>query len=125
MLAAWLLFIGDGFLHAQNLYEPRNIKDAIKNGTRSMDGNPGKNYWQNEGKYDISVTVTPGTKMISGVEKINYVNNSPDTLKFLAIRFVNKMYISLNRPGAVTQVIIFLRPAWISNHFLLIANHTM
>ncbi|MEO8412406.1 MAG: M1 family metallopeptidase [Ginsengibacter sp.] len=96
LLAAWLLFIGDSFLHAQYLYEPRNIKDAVTNGTRSMDGNPGSNYWQNEGKYDISVMVTPETKMVSGVEKIIYVNNSPDTLRFLAIRFVNNVH----KPGS-------------------------
>ncbi|MDQ6762550.1 MAG: hypothetical protein M3015_07970, partial [Bacteroidota bacterium] len=49
--------ISEHYLHAQNLYIPRNIKEAYKNGTRSMDGTPGKNYWQNEGKYDINVMV--------------------------------------------------------------------
>ena len=30
----------------QGLFMPQNIKEAYKNGTRSMDGKPGKNYWQ-------------------------------------------------------------------------------
>ena len=76
---ACLFFISSNYLSAQSLYMPRNITNAYKNGTRSMDGNPGKNYWQNEGKYDINVTVTPETKIVSGVEKIVYSNNSPDT----------------------------------------------
>ena len=87
-----LLFISESSVHAQQLYMPRNIEKAVKNGTRSMDGNPGKNYWQNEGKYDISVTLTPETKIISGTEKIVYTNNSPDTLHTIAIRFVNNFH---------------------------------
>jgi hypothetical protein len=87
-----LIFTGINFLSAQNLYMPRNITNAVEKGTRSMDGNPGKNYWQNGGKYDINVTVTPETKTVSGIEKIVYTNNSPDTLTFLAIRFVNNVH---------------------------------
>lgn len=87
-----LFFIGDTYVNAQNLYMPRNITNAFKNGIRSMDGNPGKNYWQNEGKYNINVTVTPETKTVSGMEKIVYANNSPDTLRMIAIRFVNNFH---------------------------------
>jgi hypothetical protein len=36
------------------LYEPVNYKQAVKNGTRSRDGKPGPNYWQNHADYDIS-----------------------------------------------------------------------
>src|SRR5690348_557644 len=92
ILSAASLFFMMNFLSAQNLYMPRNITNAYKNGTRSMDGSPGKNYWQNEGKYDINVTVTPESKIVSGIEKIVYTNNSPDTLNFLAIRFVNNVH---------------------------------
>jgi len=96
VLSLSLLFlINVEFLNAQPLYMPRNIKKAVSNGTRSLDGNPGKNYWQNEGKYDISITVTPETKIVSGVEKIVYSNNSPDTLHAIAIRFVNNVH----KPG--------------------------
>ena len=56
-----------------------------------MDGNPGKNYWQNKGVYDIKVTLDPAAKLVSGSEKIVYTNNSPDTLRVLAIRFVNNV----------------------------------
>ena len=68
-------------LFAQDLYIPRNIKNAYAKGTRSLTGAPGPNYWQNKGVYDIEETVHPDTKSISGSEKIIYSNNSPDTLK--------------------------------------------
>jgi hypothetical protein len=71
---------------------PRNIKQAYANGTRSIDGKPGKNYWQNHGKYTISITVNADTKIISGTETILYENNSNDTLKNLRIRFVNNIH---------------------------------
>ena len=87
-----VFFLGITFLSAQKLYTPRNIMKAYENGTRSPDGSPGKNYWQNEGKYDIQETVTPETATVSGVEKIVYSNNSPDTLRVLAIRFVNNVH---------------------------------
>ncbi|WP_442589084.1 M1 family metallopeptidase [Pedobacter sp. AW31-3R] len=78
--------------NAQDLYMPRNVKKAYENGTRSLDGKPGKRYWQNKGKYDLSLTVTPKNKTVEGKEKIVYTNNSPDTLKQVTIRFVNNVH---------------------------------
>lgn len=79
-------------VQSQELYIPRNIKKAIEKGTRSTDGNPGKNYWQNKGVYDISEQVDAVNKSVSGTESIDYSNNSPDTLRFIAIRFVNNLH---------------------------------
>ena len=92
ILSALIFFIVENLLSAQDLYMPRNILKAINNGTRTTNGAPGKNYWQNEGKYDISETVTPETKIVSGTETIVYSNNSPDTLREIAIRFVNNVH---------------------------------
>jgi hypothetical protein len=89
---------------AQELYMPRNIKDAYEKGTRSMDGKPGKNYWQNHGKYTIALTVNADTKVISGTETIVYENNSNDTLNNLAVRFVNNLHKpSSPRSGSVSD----------------------
>lgn len=79
-------------LHAQELYMPRNIKAAYDKGTRSKDGKPGKQYWQNKGKYDLHIQVNPDTKLVEGTETIKYTNNSPDTLRQVAIRFVNNLH---------------------------------
>jgi hypothetical protein len=79
-------------VNAQELYMPRNIKNAYLKGTRSKDGKPGRNYWQNHGKYDITVSVDEKSKLVRGFENILYTNNSPDTLKSLTIRFVNNIH---------------------------------
>lgn len=91
-LSVLAMFLITFLTNAQELYTPRNIQNAINNGTRSTDGNPGKNYWQNKGIYNMQIKVTPETRMVSGSESIAYYNNSPDTLKILVIRFVNNIH---------------------------------
>ncbi|HWB64177.1 MAG TPA: hypothetical protein VG603_11740, partial [Chitinophagales bacterium] len=81
---------------AQNLYIPRDVKKAYENQTRSTDGKPGKNYWQNHGCYLISITVMPPDKTLRGHEQITYFNNSPDTLKMLNM----KLIMNIHRAGA-------------------------
>jgi len=103
ILSAFLFFMGKNFLYSQGIYMPRNIMKAVNNGTRTTNGNPGKNYWQNEGKYDISETVTPETKIVSGTENIVYTNNSPDTLRSIAIRFVNNFHKAMAPRGGYTN----------------------
>ena len=89
-LIAFVLFAQDTI--AQELYMPRNIKKAYENGTRSKDGKPGANYWQNRGKYNMEISVDPKTRLVSGTETIIYENNSNDTLRNLVIRFVNNLH---------------------------------
>ena len=99
-----LFLLGGTAAQAQELYMPRNIKMAYTKGTRSMDGKPGKNYWQNKGKYDMTITVTPQDKLVKGKETIIYTNSSPDTLKGVAIRFVNNLHKPESpRSGAVSK----------------------
>jgi len=81
---------------AQTLYMPRTVKAAIRNGTRTLDGRPGPNYWENHGRYSIAVTVSPPDRTIRGTEQIVYSNNSPDTLHSLVI----KLFINIHKPGA-------------------------
>jgi hypothetical protein len=81
---------------AQNLYIPRDIQRAFNKGTRSYDGKPGANYWENHGHYTISITALPPDRNIKGVEQITYFNNSPDTLKRLNM----KLILNIHRPGA-------------------------
>ncbi|MFT4092880.1 MAG: M1 family metallopeptidase [Niabella sp.] len=92
VLSCILVFMLALSLHAQDLYMPRNIKAAYAKGTRSITGAPGPKYWQNKGVYDIKLKVDAATKIVSGVEKILYSNNSPDTLRVLPIRFVNNIH---------------------------------
>jgi hypothetical protein len=81
---------------AQQPYMPRDVKEAFKKGTRAADGRPGKNYWQNRGRYDISITAAPPNRTITGNEQISYTNNSPDTLNYLVFRLI----VNIHKPGA-------------------------
>ena len=94
-----LFFICASYINGQKLYMPRNITKSYEKGIRSMDGKPGKNYWQNKGKYNINIVVTPESKTVAGIENIAYTNNSPDTLHILAIRFVNNFHKALAPRG--------------------------
>ena len=83
-------------VNAQDLYMPRDIKTAYKKGTRSMDGRPGRNYWQNRAVYTINMTATPPGRTIKGTETITYFNNSPDTLRNPVI----KLFLNIHKAGA-------------------------
>ena len=78
------------------LYMPRTVKEAIANGTRSLDGKPGPSYWQNHGRYTMTVKVMPPDRTVRGSERITYTNNSPDTLNALVI----KLFLNIHKPGA-------------------------
>jgi hypothetical protein len=68
-------------LRAQDLFMPRDVQQAFKKGTRSMDGKPGKNYWQNHGRYTINITALPPDRTIRGSETI-------------------KLFLNIHKPGA-------------------------
>lgn len=91
-----ILLIPSMALQSQTLYMPRDVQNAFNKGTRSPDGRPGKNYWQNYGRYNISVNVTPPDRRVSGREEIIYINNSPDTLRNPVIRLT----LNIHRPGS-------------------------
>ena len=79
-----------------NYYIPLNIKRAYENGTRSLDGKPGENYWQNKSEYNIKVNLDPRTKLLQGSEDIVYYNNSPDSLTQIVVR----LYYNISKPNA-------------------------
>ncbi|MGH7582144.1 MAG: M1 family metallopeptidase [Gemmatimonadales bacterium] len=77
---------------AQSLYTPRNLKQAYAAGTRSVDGNPGPDYWENHGRYTITISTLPPDRRVTGTEQITYLNNSPDTLSTLAIKLLDNFH---------------------------------
>jgi hypothetical protein len=82
---------------SSSLYMPRDVQAAFRKGTRSPDGRPGPNYWQNRGRYNIAITALPPDRTIRGTEDITYFNNSPDTLNNPVI----KLLLNVHKPGAV------------------------
>jgi hypothetical protein len=89
-------------LNAQTLPIPRNIQPAYQKGTRSADGRPGKNYWQNKAAYTLHINFNPESRLVAGTVDINYTNNSPDTLKQVWF----KLYPNLYKTGTPRESLI-------------------
>lgn len=73
-------------------FMPREIAEAYENGTRSYDGRPGPNYWQNTVDYQIEVEVFPAEKELKGAESAVYYNNSPDDLNTVVVRLYHDVF---------------------------------
>ena len=71
---------------------PRNLQRAYDKGTRSADGKPGPNYWQNRAAYTIKASLDPLKHRLSGEAVITYINNSPDSLKILRLKLAHDLY---------------------------------
>jgi hypothetical protein len=76
---------------------PGNIQSAYEKGTRTLSGQPGKQYWQNSANYTIQVNYNPDTRLLTGTVDIEYVNNSRDTLN----QVVFKLYPNLYKTGSM------------------------
>ncbi len=96
ILPALLLLCTVITVSAQDLYIPRDVQRAYAKETRSKDGRPGKNYWQNTAVYNITLTALPPDRNIKGTETITYYNNSNDTIRNPII----KLFMNIHKPGA-------------------------
>lgn len=77
---------------ASDLKMPKELKKAYDKNTRSFEGKPGVNYWQNFSEYNIKTDIDPKTRLLTGNEQIVYFNNSPDTLKSIVLKLYQDMY---------------------------------
>jgi hypothetical protein len=124
LLATLLLLAGTaGSLHAQPapsssdttlqtrrpipnpILTPRNVQRAMEQGTRTLSGAPGPNYWTNTAEYTLDAAILPDTKTLRGQGRIRYHNNSPDTLRQLVVHLrqnVHKKGTYRNRPAEIT-----------------------
>jgi hypothetical protein len=68
------------------------FQKTYQKGTRSTTGAPGAKYWQNSANYDLKVDFNPETRLITGVVEIQYLNNSPDTLKEIWFKLYPNLY---------------------------------
>jgi len=90
-----ILFLFSISALAQNeLNVPVEFQKAFINGTRSQNGKPGTNYWQNHSDYKINAGFSTATRTLTGSETITYYNESPNSIDFFIIR----LYQDMNRP---------------------------
>ncbi len=91
-IAVIFLLATISFAQKSTLPIPLNIQRAIEKNTRTVEGKPGQNYWQNKAEYKIKAELDPKYRKLSGDETITYYNNSPDTLKQIVIKILMDIY---------------------------------
>jgi peptidase M1-like protein len=67
------------------VYEIPDFTRAVERGTRTRTGRPGAGYWVQHARYSIQAGLDVATNRVSGSERVVYLNNSPDTLRRLAV----------------------------------------
>ncbi len=71
---------------------PNAYTQAIENGTRSSDGTPGENYWQNSADYQLDARIDPETHTLHGRSTVEYINNSPDDLEVIVVELAQNLH---------------------------------
>lgn len=72
--------------------EPTNFQVAVNNGTRTLTGKPGENYFTNFAEYKLDAELSPEDTMLYGEADIIYTNNSPDTLNILIFELTQNLH---------------------------------
>lgn len=76
---------------------PHAFQRAIDRGTRSANGAPGPNYWQNWTRYTIRARLDTADKRVDGAAHIVYRNRSPLTIPVLVLQLIQNVH----REGAI------------------------
>jgi hypothetical protein len=71
---------------------PNAYLQAVENGTRSLDGKSGENYWQNYSSYNISAEINPENHTLYGESSVEYVNNSPADLEVIVVELAQNLH---------------------------------
>ncbi|MFO7800197.1 M1 family metallopeptidase [Rhodohalobacter sp.] len=71
---------------------PNAYLQAVENGTRSTDGKPGEEYWQNYSSYTISAEIDPENHTLYGESSVEYINNSPDDLEVIVVELAQNLH---------------------------------
>ena len=80
---------------------------------RAQDGEAGPDYWQQRADYNITATLDTSARSITGAVTIKYVNNSPDTLRFVWLQLDQNLY----KPGSKGSVINPADSRWGARNF--------
>lgn len=92
LIVSFLLFTGAIKAQSDEIFIQREFMNAVKKGTRTLDGVPGPNYWRNSANYNLKASLEPVTGRIKGTGVIEYRNDSPDILKNLTFNLYPDLY---------------------------------
>jgi Peptidase family M1 domain len=87
------------------VYEIPEFTRAVDRGTRTRTGRPGSTYWVQHARYTIEVRLDVQTNRVSGSERAVYINDSPDTLRRIAVYLRQNVFAPGNprrKPVAIT-----------------------
>ena len=87
------------------VYEIPGFTRAVERGTRTRTGMPGRDYWVQHARYRIDTRLDPATNRVSGHEVVEYLNNSPDTLRRVAVYLRQNVFKAGNprrQPAPIT-----------------------
>ena len=79
------------------------IRNAHAAGTRDSSGRPGRRYWQLRADYTIRASLDPATSRLRGSETVVIHNQSPDSLRQIALR-LDPNHFLFNVPRAAPWV---------------------
>jgi hypothetical protein len=66
--------------------------NAVRLGTRTMNGQPGSAYWQQRVEYRIDAELDPATGRVQAEEVVTYHNQSPDTLLTMVFHLYQNVF---------------------------------
>ena len=67
------------------VYEIPDFSQAVARGTRTRSGRPGASNWVQHARYRIDARLDVDAARLDGSESVVYLNNSPDTLRSVAV----------------------------------------
>jgi len=71
---------------------PETFLQSVEAGTRTLTGVPGPGYWQQATRYTMNVRVDTEQKRLEGGSRIDYTNNSPDSLFILHLELAQNVH---------------------------------
>ncbi|MDB4921362.1 M1 family metallopeptidase [Mucilaginibacter sp.] len=96
-----MILLGSINCYAQTkMVVPVNLQATYFKNTRTTNGAPGKNYWQNSADYTIAVNFNPTNRELDGIVSVDYTNNSPDTLNEINLM----LYPNIYKKGAIRNM---------------------
>lgn len=83
---------------------PPEYQRAIEAGTRTTDGRPGANYWQQWTEYKLKARLLPAEKRLEGSAHIIYHNRSPYELRVVILQLLQNMHAEGAARGEPAEV---------------------
>ena len=72
--------------------QPADYRAALRAGTRTLNGEPGPDYWQQWTEYRLTARILPERKRLQGSAEIVYHNRSPDALESLYLHLNQNLH---------------------------------